>query len=175
MIPAETLERMTDFERVVGVKWNPGAGGDYEAVYRLADVFNIIDNTGQPVRSHRLGGRGFITLTADLYPPFDLHVWELMESGDYEAAEAEWDRVNDPLAEFEARLVEKSGGQGRTKKALMDAMGRSFGVAPPVFAGEPDGDRRAPHDDGRLWLAGAGGFPWQPRLLSDTWEDDNDG
>lgn len=130
IIPAETFERMVDFEHVVGVKWNPG-GGDYDAIYKLAGVFNIIDNTGQPIRSHKLGGRGFISLTSDVHPPFDLRVWELMEDGDYETAQAEWDRVNGPLDEFYSRFIERSGGQGRTKKALMTAMGRSFGATRP--------------------------------------------
>jgi dihydrodipicolinate synthase/N-acetylneuraminate lyase len=134
-----TFAKMADFEHIVAIKWNPPPGIDYEAVYGLADTFNIIDNSDQPVRCHRLGGRGFINLTADVHPPFDLMIWDLLESGQYDRAQAEWDRVYIPLRAFYLRVVGESGGQGRVKKGLMDAIGKSFGASrPPSLPMSPE-------------------------------------
>jgi dihydrodipicolinate synthase/N-acetylneuraminate lyase len=118
-------------EHVVAIKWNPAPGVAYEDIYRHAKVFNIIDNSGQPVLSHKLGGQGFINMTAEVYPRHDLHVWELIEAGRYDEAQAEWDKVSIPLTDWYAKIDARSGGQARAKKGLMDAMGRSFGPSRP--------------------------------------------
>ena len=130
-IEVATFEKMSDFEHVVAIKWHPSEPEGYEEIFKLADVFNIIDNNSTPVQCHKLGGKGFINLTAEVYPPFDMRIWDLMERGDYETAQSEWTPVNTALYEFYGKLDVRSGGQARTKKALMAAMGRDFGPSRP--------------------------------------------
>jgi 4-hydroxy-tetrahydrodipicolinate synthase len=130
-IEVATFEKMVDFEHVVAIKWHPSEPEGYEEIFKLAEVFNIIDNNSTPVQCHKLGGKGFINLTAEVYPPFDMRIWDLMERGDYETAQAEWTPVNTALYEFYGKLDARSGGQARTKKALMAAMGRDFGPSRP--------------------------------------------
>ena len=130
-IEVSTFEKMADFEHVVAIKWHPSEPEGYEEIFKLADVFNIIDNNSTPVQCHKLGGKGFINLTAEVYPPFDLGIWDLLERGDYETAQAAWVPVNTALYEFYGKLDARSGGQARTKKALMAAMGRDFGPSRP--------------------------------------------
>ena len=130
-IEVATFEKMVGFEHVVAIKWHPSEPEGYEEIFKLAEVFNIIDNNSTPVQCHKLGGKGFINLTAEVYPPFDMRIWDLMEQGDYETAQAEWTPVNTALYEFYGKLDARSGGQARTKKALMAAMGRDFGPSRP--------------------------------------------
>lgn len=127
----ETFRKMADFEHVVCIKWNPPEGVEYEAIYELADTFNIIDNSRQPVRCHRLGGRGFISIGAEVYPPAYVGLWDLMESGRYDEAQATWDRMNPPLRAFYDRAAQNSGGQARVKKAMSKVMGFPVGDSRP--------------------------------------------
>jgi dihydrodipicolinate synthase/N-acetylneuraminate lyase len=128
----ETFHKMKDFEHVVAIKWGVPQGQDFDAMHDLVPIFTIIDNSNQPVRCHKLGGRGYISDTVDAYPPFDLKVWELMESHRYDEAQTLFDSVYKPLrGEFERKLYHQSGGQARLKKALLDVMGHPVGVSRP--------------------------------------------
>ena len=127
----DTFRRMADFERVVAIKWHPPDGVAYEDIFDLAGTFNIIDNSSQPVLCHRLAGRGFLTDGVAAYPPFYLGVWDLMEEGKYENAQAVWDRVIPSLQEFYARVTEKSGGEAKVEKALSEIMGLPVGPPRP--------------------------------------------
>lgn len=127
----ETIRRMVEFESLVAIKWTPPPDGDYHDIADLVHRFNIIDNTKNPVRNHKMGGRGYINWTAEIHPPHDLKVWDLLESKRYDEAQDLWDSVHKPLMEFSGKLQEKSGGQARLKKALMKAMGRPAGDSRP--------------------------------------------
>lgn len=127
----ETFHKMKDLEHVVAIKWGVPEEQDYDDMEGLVDAFNIIDNSNQPVRCHKLGGRGFINVTAEVYPPHDLKVWELMENGEYDEAHSLFHSVNDPLTEMYVEMCGKSGGQARLKKALMEVMGHPVGPSRP--------------------------------------------
>jgi len=125
----ETLLKMADFERVVAVKWSVPEDQDYDDMREFAHIFNVVDNSSQPVRCHKLGGRGYINLTSEIYPSHDLRIWELLESHQYEEAQALFDKSNDPLRELYAKQI--SGGQARLKKGMMALMGRPMGASRP--------------------------------------------
>ncbi len=127
----DTFRKMVDFESIVAIKWSPPDGVDYEEIYDLRNVFNIIDNTGQPVLCHKLGGRGFISDGVSAYPPHYLEVWDLLERRRYDKAQALWDKVNTPVRGFYDRSVRKSGGQARVEKAMCALMGVPVGVSRP--------------------------------------------
>ena len=124
-----TFEKMTDFEYVVAIKWNPPEGSQYADIFKLADTFNIMDNSDRPIDCHRLGGRGFLTDGVDAHPAFFLNVWDLMEQGKYTEAQAEWDSVIPDLRAFYRDVTQVSGGEGRVAKALSEVMG--IPVGPP--------------------------------------------
>jgi 4-hydroxy-tetrahydrodipicolinate synthase len=127
----ETFMKMKDFEQVVAIKWGVPEGQDYDAMAQLARTFNIIDNSSQPGRCYRLGGVGYINLTAEVYPPHDLAILELLVSGKYNEAQAAFDAVNRPLNDMYARLYERSGGQSTVKKGMMALMGPPMGPPRP--------------------------------------------
>jgi dihydrodipicolinate synthase/N-acetylneuraminate lyase len=78
-----------------------------------------------------LGGRGYINLTLEAYPPHDLKVWGLLESKQYEKAEELFESVDRPLREYAGRVDGRSGGQARVKKGLMALMGLPVGASRP--------------------------------------------
>ncbi len=127
-----TYHRMTDIENIVAVKWSPSAGEDeYEDIFEFVDTWNIIDNSLSAVRCHKLGGRGYINHTSEIYPPHDLKIWDLMENKQYDEAQALLDSVNINLRKVFQRVDERTGGQGIVKKGMMAVMGRPCGVSRP--------------------------------------------
>ena len=127
----ETFHKMKGFEQVAAIKWGVPEDQDYDDMADLADTFTIIDNSSQPARCHKQGGRGYINLTAEVYPPHDLEIWRLLEIGQYDAAKELFDRVNDPLTELYVKFYKSSGGQGNLKKGMMAVMGHPVGPPRP--------------------------------------------
>jgi len=121
---------MADYENVVAIKWS-SPGHDYDEIFGLKDKVNIIDNTKNPVRNHKLGGRGFINWTSEIQPSFDLSIWDMMEAGNYDKADTEWNRVYGPLTKMINKIGERSGGQARMKKGLMKITGKDIGDSRP--------------------------------------------
>src|SRR5262249_34702446 len=81
-ITAETMCRLVDAERVIGVKWSVPADGavNYDDMRHFATRFNVIDNSGQWVRCHQNGGQGHISGTIHAFPTHALHIWDLLEA-----------------------------------------------------------------------------------------------
>lgn len=137
-VSVDGFRKMVDFENVVAIKWSPPpedrkVPGKFEEVFELNDVFNIIVNCCHgPIEGHKNGGRGHINHTAEIYPPHELHIWDLMENGEYEEAEKLWYQVEGGLENWWAsRNLDDSGGQARFKKAMMAAMGHPVGSSRP--------------------------------------------
>jgi 4-hydroxy-tetrahydrodipicolinate synthase len=129
-LTADTMLRLKDAEHVVAIKWSVPEGEDYDEMQRFSDTFNVIDNTNQPVRCHKLGGRGYISGTVAAYPQHDQKVWELMEAGQYEQAQAELERVSKVLSPVRTKIGQVSGGY-RFGKGLSAALGRPVGPPRP--------------------------------------------
>ena len=126
----DTYRKMAQFENIIGVKWSPVVG-EYEDIFELADTLNIIDNSGRTVDCFKLGGRGYINHSVDIYPPHDLKVLDLLENEQYDEAQALLDFVNEPLDKIYAMVDKRTGGQGVVKKGMMAAMGRPCGASRP--------------------------------------------
>jgi 4-hydroxy-tetrahydrodipicolinate synthase len=127
----DTIRKMIDFENLAAIKWSPQAGSSYEDVFDLKDTFNIIDNTGSPVRNHRLGGKGFVNMTAPVNPQHIVGIWDLMEAGKYDQAQANWDSIEPTLRDFYRRVTARSGGQARVLKAMMKVIDKPVGDCRP--------------------------------------------
>jgi len=127
---AESMLRLVDAEHVVGIKWDVPADEDYDEMRKFAHLFNVIDNSLQPVRAHQNGARGYINWTVDVYPQYELKVWELLESGCYAEAQNMLDRLYMPLQELSVKVGRRSGGYSM-HKALMALMGHPVGPPRP--------------------------------------------
>ena len=131
LVEVDTIMRMEDIPQVVSIKWSPPPDGKQEDMAQFAHIFSVIENGGSPVESHKMGGRGYINLTAEAHPPHDLEIWDHMESGRYDEAQTLWDKVNTPLRDYSAKVDERSGGQGRVKKGISYLMGKPAGASRP--------------------------------------------
>jgi len=129
-IGVETLLRLKDAERVVAIKWDVPEGEDYDDMAKVGHLFNVIDNTLQPVRAHKLGARGYINHTAHLWPRYDLHIWDLLEARRYDEAQVELDRFYVPMQALTGKVGGRSGGYWLSK-VQMAIMGRPVGPPRP--------------------------------------------
>ena len=127
----DTYRKMVDFEHVVAIKWSVPPGHKNEDIYDLKDVFNIIDNTGHPILNHQMGGTGYINHTVEAHPAHDLKIWDLMESGKYDEAQALYQPHEDQWREFAGKIGKRPGGQAVVKKGMMAIMGWPVGASRP--------------------------------------------
>ena len=135
---ADTMLRLTDAEHVVAIKWNVPEGQDFDDMRKFSQIFNVIDNSGQTVRCHKNGGRGFISSMAAVYPPHALKIWDLLEEHRYDEAQAEIDLPKQAMAGWSSKHGSRSGGYWQVK-AMMAAMGRPVGPArPPTLSATND-------------------------------------
>lgn len=128
----ESMLRLQDAEHVVGIKWSvpPDGPDDYDDMRQFSDIFNVIDNSNQPVRCHKNGGKGYIAGTIHAYPAHGLKVWELCNAGRYDDAQALQDSIQGPIGTFAGKLGRRSGGY-RLQKAMMEVMGKPVGPPRP--------------------------------------------
>ena len=127
----ETILKMADFEHVVAIKWSVPEGQDYDEMRQFAHIFNVIDNTAQPVRCHKLGGRGYVQTVSTAYPPYALRIWDLLESRQYDEAQRLYEQVTISVWEVMYKFYENSGGQARVMKGMMALMGVPMGDSRP--------------------------------------------
>jgi len=137
-LTAETMLRLVDAEHVAAIKWSVPAGEDYDQMRQFVHIFNVIDNSNQPVRCHKNGGRGYISSLVAAYPPHDMEVWHLLEAKRYEEAQAKLDRVSKAIGPIRDKIGARSGGY-RFPKGLMAAVGQPVGPPrPPTLPVDED-------------------------------------
>jgi 4-hydroxy-tetrahydrodipicolinate synthase len=125
----EQIGRLIELPRCVGLKYStPKGGGSYlKGVERFSDRLAVVDNQGVQVMTHLLGGTGYITHLATIWPEHDLEVWRLLEAGDYRAAQEKITAVNWPWGDFRGKLWNRTGAESPVIKAALDLCGRPGG------------------------------------------------
>jgi 4-hydroxy-tetrahydrodipicolinate synthase len=137
----DQVERLSRLDRCVSLKWSTGTGsGSYlRGVARFADRMAVVCNQGLHVMNHLLGGTGYITHLATIWPEHDLGVWRLLEAGDYRGAQARLTAVEWPWYDFRCLMGARTGGESPTVKAALELRGRPGGPCrPPSRALTPD-------------------------------------
>ena len=131
------LERFTELENVVGIKWSSFDIGHYASMLRLfADKFNFIDNGGILGLGPRLGMKGFIDFQANLAPSLALKKWELIKAGKFEELDAEEIETLDSFIKV-VRPEEQTWtgmGEGPTARLSLSALGMDAGPFFPAQA-----------------------------------------
>lgn len=127
------MDKLVDLERVVCIKWSHASGGlDYaKGVKRYFDRVSMIDNCKLCVWTHILGGHGFISHFASIWPEHELKVWELCGQGKHKEAEDMYARDNYPWVAFRGKMGGQTGGESPTVKAGMELTGRYGGPCRP--------------------------------------------
>jgi 4-hydroxy-tetrahydrodipicolinate synthase len=129
----EMIERLTELERVVSLKWSTPDGGRTFAkgVAKFSHRLAVVDNQGLQVLTHMLGGTGYITHLATVWPEHDLSVWGKMETGDYVGAMESFQNVNWRWIDFRVRMGGLTGGESNVVKAALELRGRPGGPCKP--------------------------------------------
>jgi dihydrodipicolinate synthase/N-acetylneuraminate lyase len=96
-------------------------------VARFADKLAVVDNQGMAVMNHLLGGTGFITHLCAIWPEHDLAVWDLLEQGDYAAAQRKITTAHWPWLDFRRKMWHRTGSESPVVKAALDLCGRPGG------------------------------------------------
>jgi dihydrodipicolinate synthase/N-acetylneuraminate lyase len=125
----DQIARLAELPRCRALKWStPQGGGSYvRGVARFEDHMAVVDNQGLHVMTHLLGGTGYITHLATIWPEHDLEVWRLLEAGDYHAAQEKLTAVNWPWGDFRGKMWKRTGAESPVIKAALDLCGRSGG------------------------------------------------
>ena len=126
---ADQVERLAALPRCVALKWSTseGSGAYLRGVARFADRLAVIDNEGLPVMNRLLGGTGYITHLANVWPEHDLEVWRLLEAGQYAQAQARITRTNWPWYDFRLKMWKRTGCESPVVKAALECCGRPGG------------------------------------------------
>ena len=133
-IEPETMERLKDAEHVAAIKWNYPTEDGYDRMKEFSGEFNVIDNSGYNVRCRKNGGAGMVSAFGPAYPKHDLKVWELLENGKYEEADALKNSFAEAVGPALAKISSNSGGY-RAARGMMELVGQPVG--PPRLPTEP--------------------------------------
>ncbi len=125
----DQLARLADLPRCVALKWSTSEGsGEYlRGLAQFSDRFAIIDNQGLFVMTHLMGGTGYITHLATIWPEHDLEVWRLLEEGDYHAAQQKITAANWPWYDFRVKMFKRTGCESPVIKTALELCGRPGG------------------------------------------------
>lgn len=128
-LPFKVLDKICELERVVSLKWSrPDNGIPYmEGVARYSDKLAVVDNGGMHVMNHMLGGTGYITHLATVWPEHDLTVWKLLEAREYQKAQQKIQSVNWPWLKFRGKIAARTSAESPPVKAALDLLGRHGG------------------------------------------------
>jgi len=129
----EIIDQLAELERIISLKWSTPDGGATFAkgVARFAERFAVVDNQGLQVLTHMLGGTGYVSHLATVWPEHDLALWDKMEKGDYKIALSGFQHVNWPWTDFRGKMWARTGGESSTVKAALEICGRPGGPARP--------------------------------------------
>lgn len=125
----DEVGRLAALPRCAALKWSTARGAlEYQrGVKRFGETLAVIDNHGLQVMTHMLGGRGYITHLATVWPEHDLEVFRLLEAGDYVAAQRKLSAVNWPWVEFRVRMWQRTGAESPVVNAALELTGRKGG------------------------------------------------
>ncbi|MDJ0754160.1 MAG: dihydrodipicolinate synthase family protein [Ardenticatenaceae bacterium] len=127
--PFPVLDELCELERLVALKWSrPTNGTAYlKGVARYADRLAVVDNAGLWVMNHMLGGTGFITHLATIWPENDLEIWHLLQAGEYTQAQQKMMAANWLWQEFRSKMARRTSGESPPVKAALNILGRYGG------------------------------------------------
>ena len=125
----DQVARLAELPRCVALKWSSseGSGGYVRGVARFADQLAVVDNHGQHVMNRLLGGTGYVTHLATVWPEHDLEVWRLLEAADYKAAQDKITAINWPWSDFRRKMWNRTGAESPVVKAALELCGRPGG------------------------------------------------
>ncbi|MHC4403084.1 MAG: dihydrodipicolinate synthase family protein [Planctomycetota bacterium] len=125
----DQVAQLAELPRCAALKWSTSEGSDVylRGLARFADRLAVVDNQGLHVMNHLLGGTGYVTHLATIWPEHDLETWRLLEAGDYRTAQRRISDVNWPWCDFRVKMWKRTGAESPVVKAALELCGRPSG------------------------------------------------
>jgi 4-hydroxy-tetrahydrodipicolinate synthase len=132
-IPFAVMDQLVKLERVVSIKWShPGGPFDFaQGVRKYCGRVAVIDNALMCVLTHLLGGHGFITHLATVWPEHELRIWQLCQSARYKEAMEMNASHNFVWEAFRGKIAARTSGESPPVKAALEITGRPGGPSRP--------------------------------------------
>jgi dihydrodipicolinate synthase/N-acetylneuraminate lyase len=127
--PFSVLDQLCELERIVSLKWaRPDNGTPYmRGLARYADRLAVVDNGGMAVMNHMMGGTGYITHLATVWPECDLGIWKQLEAGKYRVAQERIMETMWPWRDFRGKMARRISGEAPPVRAALELVGRPGG------------------------------------------------
>jgi len=126
------LDDLMNLPTVYAIKWSSDDTVRYmKGIKAFRDVLVVCDNQGDRVLNHMLGGRSFVNHVGNIWPEYVIGVWRLLQKEDYAGALAELSRFEWEWDDWEAKVMQETGGHGSYLKAAMAAVGLKAGPPRP--------------------------------------------
>jgi 4-hydroxy-tetrahydrodipicolinate synthase len=132
-IPFAVMDQLVNLERVVSIKWSH-TGGPFDfaqGVRKYCGRVAVIDNALMCVLTHLLGGHGFITHLATVWPEHELKIWQLSQSARYNEAMDMNTFHNFVWETFRGKIAARTSGESPPVKAALEITGRPGGPSRP--------------------------------------------
>jgi 4-hydroxy-tetrahydrodipicolinate synthase len=127
-MPLDLIERLLDLPNSIGVKWaSPNPDIFKEGIGRLMPRAAVVNNTFSTILGHQLGTRCFVSHWPNFYPEWCWRIWDLMEAGQYDDAQAEFDRGMVPYQAIVAQIQAQTAGEAVFVRPLMAEVGLNGG------------------------------------------------
>ncbi len=128
-IPFDVMDQLVALERVVAIKWShPGSPFNYaQGVKRYAGRVAIVDNAFMCVMTQLLGGHGFITHLATVWPEHELKIWDLAQTGRHQEAMDLHSTDNYAWVAMRGKMGGRTSGESPIVKAAQELTGRPGG------------------------------------------------
>lgn len=120
----DLVGRLAELPQVVALKWAAPSYYEFERGLRLfAKRHFLIDNQLQFVLSHMLGARGINVHPSNYWPEWGVHLWGLLEAGQYREAQETMSRVMSPYYDLAYEVETFTGGEGHLDKLCLELVG----------------------------------------------------
>jgi len=120
----ETIDALLELPNSVAIKWTaPDIDTQLAGIIRWRDRVAVVDNSWQTIMGHLEGVRAWVSHFPNFYPEWCWRVWDLMEGGDYVAANAEFDRVFVPYLKLTDAISTQTAGEAVYVRPAMAARG----------------------------------------------------
>lgn len=137
----EMIARLAEIPQVVALKWSTPGILEYQLGMRqFGDRLGMIDNMLLPVLSKMTGAVGTNLHPAMFWPEWGVRLWEALEAGDWDAAQADVDLLLLPFYQIIRDIGRVTGGEGHIDKLALELVGLPGGTTrpptrplPPVF------------------------------------------
>jgi dihydrodipicolinate synthase/N-acetylneuraminate lyase len=141
----DLVDQLAKLPRCAALKWSTNAGvlAYQRGVARFSDRMAVVDNQGLHIVNHLLGGTGYVTHLATVWPEAELSIWRQLEAQDYRGAQHRIMETVWPWLEIHGELWKVTGAESPTVKAALDLCGRPGGPSRLTSRAATDAEREA--------------------------------